>query len=86
LHTLENTTQQNSQDLILFGKVTVECLVGLLGVLRKLADTGKAARNIVGIPTVEDVYDIDMDASKGLVELAGDSIGVVNMNKPSCTS
>jgi hypothetical protein len=72
LHSLEKTAQQNPQDLILFGNVTAEYLVGLLGVLRELADTGKAVRNIVGVPIVKDVDDIDMNASKGLVELAGD--------------
>jgi hypothetical protein len=67
LHTLQDAAQQNAQDLILLGNVTVECLVGLLGVFRELADTGKAARNIVGVPTVEDIDDIDMDAGKSLV-------------------
>lgn len=67
MHTLQDAAQHNAQDLILLGNVTVECLVGLLGVLRELADTAKAARNIVGVPTVEDIDDIDMDAGKSLV-------------------
>jgi hypothetical protein len=73
LHSLEKSAQQNLQDLILFGNVTAECLVGLLGVLRELADTGKAVRNMAGVPTVKDIDEIDMNASKSLVELAGGS-------------